>query len=186
MLHLIAPKRWYVIYTKPQKEELAQFHLKLRNLEPFFPRIRLPVFSRRQKLIVPLFPNYLFVRVDFASEFERARWAPGVKCFVSFNDNPVPVEDGVVEYLASRGDSSGLIVARPDIRSGQEVRICSGPFEGLLGTVEQIPDAKGRVKILMQLLSRQMRVEVPVRFIDNGWVVDNRDASRSLAPSRVQ
>ncbi len=56
---------WYVIYTKAQKEEFAQFHLKLKNLESVFPRLLLPVFSRKQKRIVPLFPNYLFVRIDF-------------------------------------------------------------------------------------------------------------------------
>ena len=43
---------WYVIYTKAQKEELAQFHLKLKNLNRFFPRLLIPVFSRKQKRIV--------------------------------------------------------------------------------------------------------------------------------------
>ena len=162
---------WYVIYTKPQMEELAQLNLKLRGVEAFFPRLLLPKFSRRQKRVVPLFPNYLFVRIDFERAYDFARWTPGVKCFVSFNETPIPLEDGVAEYLLSRADQNGIIAARADLKNGQDVRICGGPFEGIFGTIEQVADAKGRVKILMQLLSRKLSVEVPMQFIDTGWVM---------------
>ena len=162
---------WYVIYTKAQKEELAQFHLKLKNLESVFLRLLLPVYSRRLKRVVPLFPNYLFVRMDLAKEYDFVRWSPGVKCFVSFNDTPNPLEDGVVEYLLSRADRNGIIVARANLKKGQEVRICGGPFEGIFGTIEHIADANGRVKILMQLLSRDLGVKVPMEFIEAGWVM---------------
>jgi transcription antitermination factor NusG len=167
-------KQWYVIYTKPQKEEFAQFHLKLKNLEPFFPRLLLPVFSRRQKRVVPLFPNYLFVRIDFEKEYDYVRWSPGVKCFVSFNDTPIPLEEGVADYLIRRANSDGIICARSDLIVGQEVRICGGAFDGVLGMIERTPDAKGRVKILMTLLSRQVSIEVPLGFVDSGWVINNQ------------
>ncbi len=162
---------WYVIYTKPQKEAVAHLNLRLRGVEAFFPRLLLPKFSRRQKPVVPLFPNYLFVRVDFEKAYDAVRWTPGVKCFVSFNDNPTPLEDGVAEYLLNRADLNGIIVARPDLKRGQEVRICGGPFEGILGFIDQIADAKGRVKILMELLSRKMTVDVPLRVVETGWIM---------------
>jgi transcription antitermination factor NusG len=170
---LLENKRWYVIYTKPQKEDLAQFHLKLKNLEPFFPRLLLPVFSRRQKRVVPLFPNYLFVRIDIEKQYDYVRWSPGVKCFVSFNDTPVPLEEGVAEYFIHRANADGIIRARSDLTVGQEIRICGGPFDGVLGMIERTPDAKGRVKILMTLLSRQLSIEVPLGFVDSGWVASD-------------
>jgi transcriptional antiterminator RfaH len=174
---------WYVIYTKPQKEELAQFQLKQRGIEAFFPQLLLPKFSRRQKRVVPLFPNYLFVRVDFEKVYDFVRWTPGVKCFVSFNENPIPLEEGVAEYLLSRADHNGIIIARPTLRNGQDVRICGGPFEGLVGIVEQLADAKGRVKILMQLLSRKLSVEIPMQFIDTGWVMGYTEERRYVPNS---
>lgn len=167
-------KQWYVIYTKPQKEELAQFHLKSKNLEPFFPRLLLPVFSRRQKRVVPLFPNYLFVRIDLEKQYDYVRWSPGVKCFVSFNDTPIPLEEGIAEYLISRANADGIISARSDLIVGQEVRICGGPFDGVFGMIERTPDAKGRVKILMTLLSRQISVDVPLDFVDSGWIASDQ------------
>jgi len=169
---------WYVIYTKPQREELAQFHLRLKNLESFFPRLMLPVFSRRQKRIVALFPNYLFVRIDFEKEYDFVRWSPGVKCFVCFNDTPIPLKDHVAEYFIRRANSDGIICARSNLTIGQEVTIHGGPFDGVLGMIESTPDAKGRVKILMTLLSRQVSVEVPLGFVGSGWVASDQPPPR--------
>src|SRR5688572_8568811 len=166
-------RQWYVVYTKPQKEELAQFHLRLKNLEPFFPRLWLPVFSRKRKRVVPLFPNYLFVRIDLEKQYDYVRWSPGVKCFVSFNDTPIPLEEGIAEYLIRRANADGIICARSDLIVGQEVRIRGGPFDGVLGMIEKTSDAKGRVKILMTLLSREVSVEVPLGFVDSGWVASD-------------
>ena len=161
---------WYVIYTKAQKEEFAQFHLKLKNLESVFPRLLLPVFSRRQKRVVPLFPNYLFVRMDFAKEYDFVRWSPGVKCFVCFKGTPNPVEDGVVEHLLSRADGNGIIAARPNIKIGQEVRLCGGPLAGLDGIIRNPPDAKGRVTLLLSLFKRDIEAEARLEHIESIWL----------------
>ena len=160
---------WYVIYTKAQKEEFAQFHLKLKNLESVFPRLLLPVFSRRQKRVVPLFPNYLFVRMDFAKEYDFVRWSPGVKCFVCFKGTPNPVEDGVVEHLLSRADGNGIIAARPNLKKGQEVRLCGGPLAGLDGIIRNPPDAKGRVTLLLSLFKRDIEAEARLEHIESSW-----------------
>ncbi|MGZ8495423.1 MAG: transcription termination/antitermination protein NusG [Candidatus Binatia bacterium] len=161
---------WYVIYTKAQKEEFAQFHLKLKNLESVFPRLLLPVFSRRQKRVVPLFPNYLFVRMDFAKEYDFVRWSPGVKCFVCFKDTPNPVEDGVVEHLLSRADPNGIIAARPNLRKGQEVRLCGSSLAGLDGIIRNPPDAKGRVTLLLSLFKRDIEAEARLEHIESSWL----------------
>ena len=61
----------------------------------------------------------------------------------------------------------------------------SGPFEGLVGIIENPPDARGRVKILMQLLSRQVRVEVPVAAVDGGWAVEAQIRLMKLSPNAL-
>jgi transcription antitermination factor NusG len=144
---------------------------EVNNVESVCHTMLLPVFSRRQKRVVPIFRDYLFVRIDFERAYDVARGTPGVKCFVSFNQIPILLEDGVAEYLLSRADQNGVISARADLKNGQEVRICGGPFEGLLETIERCVDSKGREKILMQLLNRNVSVEVPLQFIETGWVM---------------
>ena len=71
---------WYIVYGKPQKEELAQFHLKQKAVLTFYPRLLLPKFSRRRKRIVPLFPNYLFVNITLATSYYHApRFGPATQ-----------------------------------------------------------------------------------------------------------
>jgi transcriptional antiterminator RfaH len=171
-------KHWYVIYTKPQKEEFAQSNLKLKGVEPLFLRLLLPGYSRSRKRIVPLFPNYLFVRIDLATEYCAVLWSPGVKCFVQFNDVPRPLDDEIVEYLMGQTNTEGIIAARSDLKVGQEVRVCGGAFDGIVGMIQNIPDAKGRVRILMQLLNRDINVELPVHMLATSWVPREPDRDR--------
>ena len=171
--NLVAPKReWYVVYSKPQKEEYAKFHLQAKGLEVFFPRLQLPETSRVRRRIVPLFPNYLFVRLDLSSdEYSWATWSPGVNRIVNFNGQPASVDNSVVDVLKLKSDREGVIPARSNLRSGQQVQISGGPLDGLLGIIQEPPSAKGRVRILLNLLNRPMNVEVPIHLVSGSWVV---------------
>ena len=170
ILSQVPTTAWSVAYAKPQKEELAQFHLKLKAVQSFFPRLLLPKFSRKRKHIVPLFPNYFFVNINLASEYYRVLWTPGVKCFVSFNNTPVPLDDGIVEYFMRQANSEGIIAARSDLKVGQEVRVSGGSLDGLLGMLLEAPDARGRVKVLMKLLIRDIKVELPIHLVSSAWL----------------
>jgi transcription antitermination factor NusG len=50
------------------------------------------------------------------------------------------------------------------------VEIRGGPFDGLIAIIQDPPDARGRVKILLKLLSRQISVKLGVEFIKGEWV----------------
>jgi transcription elongation factor/antiterminator RfaH len=169
-MSILEAKKWYVVYSKPQKEEFAEFCLKHRGIEVFLPKLLFPESSKKRKRIVPLFPSYLFTRIYTPEQYHCILWTPGVKRIVSFNGAPAPLDESVIEFLRQEGTPEGIIVARSDIRMGQEVQITGGPFEGLVGIIQEPPDAKGRVKILMKLLSRQVKVEVPLQFVNCGWV----------------
>ena len=159
---------WYVLYSKPHKEEQVQFYLRLKGVESFFPRLHLPG-AKNTKRIVPLFPNYLFARMHLPTECQYVIWSPGVKRIVSFSDTPIPLEESVVSFLQQQADGQGVIPARSQLKKGQEVEISGGPFDGLLGIIQDPPDIKGRVKILLKLLSRQVCVKLGVEFIRGDW-----------------
>ena len=166
---------WYVVYSKPHKEDQVRLHLGMKGIESFFPRLRLPTRAGSRKCLTPLFPNYLFVRVHLASEAHYVVWSPGVKRIVSFSDRPVPLEESIVEFLRARADHDGIIEARSQLRAGQQVEIVGGPFDGFVGIIENPPNAKGRVRILLKLLSRQISVKLGVEFI--------RSQSAAFAPA---
>jgi transcriptional antiterminator RfaH len=167
----LGERLWYAIYSKPQKEEAAHFHLRKKRVEVFLPKLLLPSNQKHRRRVVPLFPSYLFARIDLHSEeYGYVIWSPGVKRLVSFNDIPVPIDDTVVDFLIKEGNTGGVIPARSNLQIGQEVRIDGGPFDGLAGIIQQPPNAKGRVKVLLSLLNRETKVEVPIRFVNCGWV----------------
>jgi transcriptional antiterminator RfaH len=171
-------RQWYVIYCKPQKEAYAQFHLQSKGLEVFFPKLLLPEISKIRKRVVPLFPNYLFAHLLISStEYLYAAWSPGVRRIVSFNGCPAPIDEQIVKFFIGQANHEGIIAARTNLRAGQEVRIAGGPLDGLVGIMQEPPDARGRVKILLTLLNRQTNVEVPIQFIRTGWVASGPSAA---------
>ncbi|HWO40413.1 MAG TPA: transcription termination/antitermination NusG family protein [Candidatus Eisenbacteria bacterium] len=154
-----------MVYSKPHKEGLTQFHLSSRGVESFFPRLRLPGPQPQKKRIVALFPNYLFVHIDLATEAHLVIWTPGVKRLVGFGGAPSPLDEQVVRFLQDQAGCDGIIQARSQLRRGQEVEISGGPFSGLVGIIQDPPDARGRVKVLLKLLSRPVSVTLGVEFL---------------------
>jgi transcriptional antiterminator RfaH len=177
----VKDRQWFVVYSKPQKEDFAQVHLKQKGVEVFFPRLSLPRSSRKRKLVIPLFPSYLFVRINLWTQYYVVLWAPGVKNFVSFNDTPAPLEDGVAEYLLQSANSEGIIAAQCNLKIGQEVQIRGGSFDGLVGMLQDAPDAKGRVRVLMKLLNRDIKVEVPLHSVEASWVPHERHLEAAIS-----
>jgi transcriptional antiterminator RfaH len=167
-------KQWYVVYSKPHAEEYAQLHFRLKGLECFFPRLLLPKAAQKHKRIVPLFPNYLFVKIRFLEEFQYVLWSRGVKCFVSFNGIPAALDEEVLTFIMRQANSEGIIAARSNLKPGEKVRVDRGPFQGIVGIIQEPANVRGRVKILLELLSRQIIAEVPIESVEGGWVVDDR------------
>ena len=95
---------------------------------------------------------------------------------VTFNGTPAIVDESIIAFLMTQAGADGVISARCNIRIGQQVAVDGGPFDGLVGIIQEPPNAKGRVKILLELLNRPTKVEVPVQFIKASWVT-----SKSLA-----
>jgi transcriptional antiterminator RfaH len=164
-------RQWYVLYSKPQKEDYARLHLRAKGLEVFFPQLLFPKSAKKRKRLVPLFPSYLFVRLKlFSEEFSYAQWSPGISRIVSFNGVPASIDDSIVDFLMAQTNGDGVVEARPKLRIGQEVRISGGPFGGLVGIIQEPPNAKGRIKILLRLLNRPTKVDVPIHFLEAEWV----------------
>jgi transcriptional antiterminator RfaH len=161
-------KQWYVVYSKARKEQQAQFHLARKGIATFFPRLYLPASVEGSRRVVPLFPNYLFVYINLANESHYVAWSPGVKRFVSFSDAPLPLEEKVVGFLKRNADSEGIITACSRLQRGQTVEIAAGPFSGLAAIIQDPPDAKGRVNVLLKLMSRSITVKLGVESLKDG------------------
>ena len=84
---------------------------------------------------------------------------------MSFQDQPAPVADEVIAFLRQGMGPDGVLSAPSPLVVGHAVEIDEGPFAGLAGIIVRPPDAKGRVQILLELLQRQVKVEVPAHLL---------------------
>lgn len=174
--------QWYVVYTKPGQEKLASQSLARKGLSSFLPMICEP-WRKNPNRIEPLFPNYLFVRMGFPEEYYLAVWTPGIKRFVSFGEEPTPIDDALVEFLIEKAGNSGIIEARRPLRVGDEVTISSGPLGGLAGIIESPPDQKGRVRVLMNILRQWAPVKMPAYWIKGNRALEFNQPTRESGMS---
>lgn len=157
--------RWYVVHTRPNGEHTALVNLLRQGFRAYMPQYLHRRRHARKSTQVrrPLFPRYLFVRLNV----ERERWRAihstiGVSHLVSAGERPAPVPDGVVEDICARENADGLIdLARErSLRPGDRLQILSGALMNKIGLFAAKDDAE-RVVLLLDLLGRQVRVTMP-------------------------
>jgi transcription antitermination factor NusG len=125
-------------------------------------------WSDRTKLIeVPLFPGYLFCRMNPHSRL-TVLMTPGVIQIVGVGRTPIPVEEEEIDAI-QRVQRSGLsAMPWPYMQVGNVAQILEGPLRGLNGIVVKI---KSGVKLVLSvsLLQRSVAVEV-----ERSWVGEVR------------
>ena len=156
--------RWYLIHTKAQSEAVAQSNLERQCFEVYFPRLQHRGLRRDRwmEVVVPLFPRYLFLRLDEGRQsLGPVRSTVGVAGVVRFGSTYAVVPDLVVRKLRARGDAqTGLHQLSPwALTAGSRVRIAIGPFSGLEGIFER-EDGADRAVVLLDLLGQQATVKV--------------------------
>lgn len=161
-------RRWYVIYAEPSCEHIAKDHLERRDIHVLLPRIREYHYSSKGEeiKIKPLYPNYLFAQMAHPEDYYKVIWAKGVRRIVGNGAEPIPLDDSIVEFFKRQTEESGFIQPSPQIRIGDMVRVNHGPLKGLIGIVDGSINARGRIKILMDLLKQGARVEIPYSFLE--------------------
>src|ERR1051325_10092388 len=116
-------------------------NLRQRGIPTFLPKLFLPKALARKKQVVSLFPSYLFVRLNlFSDEHASVGWCPGVKRLLAFEGTPAIVDDSLIEFLMTQANADGIISSRCNVSVGQQIAIQGGPFDGLVGIIQEPPD----------------------------------------------
>lgn len=161
--------RWYVVQTHVNAEAKAAANLDRQGFAVYLPRyLKRRSHARKVDTVArALFPRYLFVAIDLATQRWRAIQSTlGVSNLVCWSGQPASVEDGVINALKAREDDGGFVklVRRSDFSPGDKVRIVEGAFIDNLALVEGVSDHE-RVAVLLDLLGRKVRVLVGADLI---------------------
>lgn len=162
---LYAPN-WFAVYTTPRHEKRIAHHCEQRQIESFLPlfhEVRQWKNRCKVKLDLPLFPNYLFVRIAREERFQVLN-VPGVLSILGSGSDLFPVQDGYIASLR-QGLDANKIEPHPPVEVGDRVRIIAGAMSGMEGILVRKKN-EFRVVLKVAMLERSMAVEVTMADIE--------------------
>jgi transcriptional antiterminator RfaH len=153
-------RQWFAVFTRSHHEKRVAQHYRERNIEHLLPVTRVKrqwSHYRKVTLELPLFPNYLFVRIA-RRERIRAIEVPGALSFVGQSSLPTPLFDTEIECLRD-GLKMPSVTPHPYLVVGAKVRINKGVLFGREGIISSNKNGC-RVVLTLSLIMRSFAVEV--------------------------
>jgi transcriptional antiterminator RfaH len=162
-------RQWYAFQSKTRKEQLLCEQLRMRQIDTFYPCIKVrPVNPRAQKT-KPYFPGYVFGRIDLEHEGRSIlNWIPGAIGIVNFGGEPTPISDHLVDTLQRHLESINTSEREiwDSFQRGDVVAIQGGPFAGYEAIFDARLSGRERVEVLLKILSDSyIRVELSIKQI---------------------
>jgi transcription antitermination factor NusG len=159
-------RKWYAVFTVPQNEKAVVRHLDLRSVESFLPTyetVRIWKNRQRVKTILPLFPTYLFVHIEWRERVTVLQ-APGVVQIVGSGRDCVALEDSEIELLRT-GLRGRKIEPYRELVVGQKVRIKGGLMEGVEGTLVRRCNSL-RFVLTLAMINQHAAIEVDAELLE--------------------
>lgn len=149
--------KWYVLRVKPHKEQSVHRLLQTKEVDVFFPSVKVNPVNPRAAKERPYFPGYMFVRVDLDESGQNLfNWLPGVHGLVSFGEYPAVVPENLVQEIQRRlaeiKAAGGPVL--DGLQKGDRVRIIGGPFAGYEAIFDARLPGQERVQLLLAFLSQ--------------------------------
>lgn len=152
---------WFAVYTTPRHEKRVDQHFSVRGIEHFLPLYQVQrkwADGSRVTLNLPLFPGYIFVRIERAQRVSVLE-VPGVLTIVGgTGGKPAPLPLADIEALRF-----GLHLRRaephPLLQIGRRARIRSGALAGMEGVVVRKKNSF-RVVLTLDAIMQSIAVEV--------------------------
>ncbi|MEK7521672.1 MAG: transcription termination/antitermination protein NusG [Patescibacteria group bacterium] len=162
---------WYVVHTTSGHEARVAESLRQRihtlSLDDKVFEILIPTQDRvvirsGRKVTVKekIFPGYLLVKMILDEDaWLGVRTTQGVTGFVGAGNKPTPLSNAEVENIEK---FTSAPAARYKVRFsvGEAVKITDGPFAEFLGTINEMDEEKGKVKVMVSIFGRETPVEL--------------------------
>jgi transcription antitermination factor NusG len=159
--------QWFAAYTTPRHEKHVGEVLAERNIEYFLPLYRTVRQWKKSSpvlLELPLFPCYLFVRINRAAR-GTVLSLPGVVSIVGSAREPWPLPQLEVEALRI-GARLGKAQPHSYLKVGERVRIKSGLMAGVEGILVRKKN-EFRFVLTLEAIMRSVAVEVDASELES-------------------
>jgi transcriptional antiterminator NusG len=166
-------KRWYVVHVysgfekkiaQQIKDQAVQSGLAEQFEEVLVPTENVVEVRRGQKVSTEhkFFPGYVLVKMDLTDDgWHLVMNTPKVTGFLGTKMKPSPISEAEALRILKQ-NQEGVERARPAVLFdiGEQVRVSDGPFASFNGTVEEVDEEKGRLKVSVSIFGRSTPVEL--------------------------
>ncbi len=168
---------WYIVHTYSGQEDRVKKNLEQRietmDLKDKIFEVIVPTEEeieirdgQRRSVQRKMYAGYLIVSMVMDDEsWYAVRNTPGVTGFISAEDErekrpkPVPLEQVEVDRILRQMTSEEPRV-RIGFEKGDSVRIMDGPFADFMGSVEDVNEERGKVRVLVSFFGRETPVDL--------------------------
>lgn len=163
--------KWYVVHTYSGHENKVATNLKQRidtmKLADKIFEIIVPTrnvvtvkHGKKEEQKEKIFPGYILVKMVLAdTSWLAVRTTQGVTAFVGAGNKPTPISDKEVDTIL-RFMQMEAPKYKASFSVGEAVKIVDGPFADFLGTIDNIDEEKGKIKVLVSIFGRETPVEL--------------------------
>jgi len=156
---------WFALYTKPRSEFKAAEQINEAGVEYYLPSItKVKQWSdRKKKVTEPLLKGYIFI---YANEKERIislEQYSVVRCLTE-RGRAAKIPDWQIENLKKMLSSDSNVLVKEGLIPGTKIKIKEGPFEGVIGILQEIDNEKS-LAISIDLLNRSVVAHLPKESI---------------------
>jgi transcription antitermination factor NusG len=154
------PTPWYAVYVRHQHEKTVAQTLSSKGFETLLPLYHSTRHwkDRTKVLSLPLFPCYVFInggperRLDILT-------TPGIYALVSSGGNPAAIQPAEIESIRRAVDSGARMEPHAFLKSGDLVRVTSGPLAGIVGILV-LKKKLFRLVLSVEMLGKAAALEV--------------------------
>ena len=161
---------WYLIYTKPRQEFVAQENLQRQGFMTYLPCVEKSRKrqGKRSKCVEAFFPRYLFISLNkITDNWSLIRSTIGVANIVRFAQYPTIVPEALVSQLMMRENpDTGMHDEDSTFTKGSKVRITDGALSGYEG-VFSAASGDERVIILLNVMGNESKVKVDIDSLES-------------------
>ena len=162
---------WYVVHTSSGHEarvaETLRQRVETMGYEDKVFELLVPTQDRviirggkKATVKEKIFPGYLLIKMIMDDPTWLAiRTTPGITGFVGAGKTPTPLSDSEVTNI-QKFVSAPAKRFKTRFSTGEAVKITDGPFSDFLGTIDEIDEEKGKVKVLVSIFGRETPVEL--------------------------
>lgn len=162
---------WYVVHTTSGHEmrvaETLRQRVETMNLQKTIHEILVPTQDRvvirsgkKATVKEKIFPGYMLVKMILGDNTWLAvRTTPGVTGFVGAGNKPTPLSLKEVSNIQQFVKTPAKRF-KTKFSVGEAVKITDGPFSDFLGTINEMDQEKGKVKVLVSIFGRETPVEL--------------------------